>query len=1071
MKVRERLIGAAATLLVGALLVGMPWLLLQTAGNPIPTRIPSAAEVAGWLTSPDDGTLALGAIRYAGWLVWLVLAGTVLVEIAAAVRGSQAPRLPGLGLPQLGANRLVAAAALLFLTLPVLAATATPAFAEPSGPTTSAPRNPATVGQTSQIAWMPATTGGGYVEHVVTRGDTLSGLAKTYLGSADRWPEIFTASAGIPQPGGRHLTNPELIVVGWILRIPTTTTTTPTPASNSLEHVVTTGDTLSGLAQRYLGDANRWPEIFQASTAIRQPGGRHLTNPNLIVDGWTLRIPTPATTAPVASPAPSATTQPAPTPPDGTGGATAVPATLPADSLPATTVPSTQASPTADTSPAKSAPGSTSTSDTAMPGDGMSAPWLLTGFTIGGAVLAGSAILVLRRRRELQFRQRRPGWAPAPPSPALAPVDKTITVVGSVAAPTVEFMDHVLRRLAADRVQQAKPMPPLDRVELTDHDLIAYFASPAELEDPWQPNDDAGRCWRVAPTATSDPMPDQPAPYPLLVTCGITTEGRTCLLNLEQLGTVCVTGDKDYSLDFVRYIGAELAVNPWSRDVRITCLGVAEEIRGMNPTRFTPPRRVSEAAAGLRTKAAATIARMTQTGTDLITSRSAQLAGEAWGAQVLLADADAASDEAVQQLAQVVADRPGATATAIVVTGEQPTITGTVLDVTPNGRLRVSHTDLDLVAVGLTSDEALGCAALLAQPDTDTDVPMPAVPQATDGWQAMANDAGALRPEHTLSRQAPHETPPETAHSLIDPPEQGVLPETLTPDDLEQLDPRVPDRVRGEVENADPDLDQDVRDWFAPDCDRPRLTLLGPVAVRAHGTPIAKRKPFFIEVLAYIALREHGATAEELATAFGHHLSTTRSSATTVRDWLGVNPRTGEPHLPEASRSRAAALRGIPVYQVDDLLVDIDLFRRLRLRGQARGKDGTAELVTALRLVTGRPFSQLRHTGWSWLSDMNIDNHMVCAIVDVAHLLTGRFLTEGDLRRARAATETALLAAPYDALTKLDLAAVTKAEGHLDEARQIVRDLCNEPDEDGLPTEVSDRIGAMMAQMDWLEAS
>ena len=1068
MKVRERLLGAAATLLVAALLAGMPWLLLQTAGSPIPTRIPSAGEVAGWLTRPDDGTLALGAIRYAGWLVWLVLAGTVLVEIVAAVRGRQAPRLPGLGLAQLGANRLVAAAALLFLALPVLAATAAPAFAEPAGPTSSAPPKPAADSHMRQIAAMPATTGVGYVEHVVRRGDTLSGLASTYLGSAERWPEIFTASAGVPQPGGRHLTNPELIVVGWTLRIPTTTT----PASDSLEHVVTAGDTLSGLAQHYLGDANRWPEIFQASTAISQPGGRHLTNPNLILDGWTLRIPAQAAPAPAGSPAASATTQPGPTPPGGTGSGTADPATLPTDSSPATTRPSAQASPTADISEAKSAPGSAATSDTAMPGDGdMSAPWLLTGFTIGGAVLAGSALLVLRRRRELQFRQRRPGWAPTPPSPALAPVDKTITVVGSGAAPTVEFMDQVLRRMAADRVRQAKPMPSLDRIELTDADLIAYFASPTELEDPWQPNDDAGYCWRVTPTTTAEPAPDQPAPYPLLVTCGTTTEGRTCLLNLEQLGTICITGDQDYSLDFTRYIGAELAVNPWSRDVRITCLGVADEIRGMNTSRFTPLSNASEAAAALQAAATATDARMTHTGTDLITSRSAQLAGEVWGAQVLLVDAHAANDEAIQHLAQVVADKPGSTATAILVTGEQPTITGTILEITTNGRLRDRARDLDLVAAGLTSDEALGCAALLAQPVTDTDTPMPASALATTGWRSMADDAGALRRERTIPRHPRRETHPETANSQIDPPEQSDLPEALTRGALEELDPRIPERVRAEVESAESDLDLDVRAWFAPDCDRPRLTLLGPVAVRAHGTPIAKRKPYLIEVLAYIALREHGATAEELAAAFGHTITTVRSSVTTVREWLGINPRTGEPHLPEATRSRAAALRGIPIYQVDDLLVDIDLFRRLRLRGQARGKDGTTDLVTALRLVTGRPFSQLRHQGWSWLSDMNIDNHMVCAIVDVAHLLTGRFLADGDLHKARAATETALLAAPYDALTKLDLAAVTRAEGHLDEARQIVRDLCNEPDEDGLPTEVSDRIGALIAQMDWLEAS
>src|SRR5450759_1580196 len=158
MKVRERLIGAAATLLVAALLIGMPWLLIHTAGSPIPTRIPAADGVTGWLTRAEDGPLALGAIRYAGWLVWLILAGTLLVEILAAARGTRVPRLPGLSLPQLGANRLVAAAALLFLTVPVLAVAATRACAEPSNPTTSAPLNPSTpaAGETVQVTATPA---------------------------------------------------------------------------------------------------------------------------------------------------------------------------------------------------------------------------------------------------------------------------------------------------------------------------------------------------------------------------------------------------------------------------------------------------------------------------------------------------------------------------------------------------------------------------------------------------------------------------------------------------------------------------------------------------------------------------------------------------------------------------------------------------------------------------------------------------------------------------------------------------------------------------------------------------
>lgn len=45
-----------------------------------------------------------------------------------------------------------------------------------------------------------------------------------------------------------------------------------------------------------------------------------------------------------------------------------------------------------------------------------------------------------------------------------------------------------------------------------------------------------------------------------------------------------------------------------------------------------------------------------------------------------------------------------------------------------------------------------------------------------------------------------------------------------------------------------------------------------------------------------------------------------------------------------------------------------------------------------------------------------------------------RPVPHGDLRRARAATDTALLTAPRAALTELDLAAVTKTEGHAEEA-------------------------------------
>ncbi len=56
-------------------------------------------------------------------------------------------------------------------------------------------------------------------------------------------------------------------------------------------------------------------------------------------------------------------------------------------------------------------------------------------------------------------------------------------------------------------------------------------------------------------------------------------------------------------------------------------------------------------------------------------------------------------------------------------------------------------------------------------------------------------------------------------------------------------------------------------------------------------------------------------------------------------------------------------------------------------------------------------------------------------------------------------------------MTKLDLATVTKAEGHPEEARQIVREVCDEPDEDGLPSELNGRLGDVIAGINWRRAS
>ena len=104
-----RLRGLAATLALVAFVVGVPLLLLAMDAVPDPSAF-------SWsrLTSPDDGTLTVEVITAVCWIAWAVFTGQLLASVVSQVRGMRAPRLPGLAVPQLAADRLVAAAMLLF---------------------------------------------------------------------------------------------------------------------------------------------------------------------------------------------------------------------------------------------------------------------------------------------------------------------------------------------------------------------------------------------------------------------------------------------------------------------------------------------------------------------------------------------------------------------------------------------------------------------------------------------------------------------------------------------------------------------------------------------------------------------------------------------------------------------------------------------------------------------------------------------------------------------------------------------------------------------------------------------
>lgn len=152
--------------------------------------------------------------------------------------------------------------------------------------------------------------GGEHIVHLIADGDTLSNLAVRYLGSASRYLEIYEANREV-------LKNPDVLPIGRRLRIPPRAigsgydpaATTPDAesaesepldgepsrlvplpsagaraqsgdgnqlasySSEPLTYRVKRHDTLRDLARRFLGDANRYQELFAANRdRLASPG-------------------------------------------------------------------------------------------------------------------------------------------------------------------------------------------------------------------------------------------------------------------------------------------------------------------------------------------------------------------------------------------------------------------------------------------------------------------------------------------------------------------------------------------------------------------------------------------------------------------------------------------------------------------------------------------------------------------------------------------------------------------------------------------------------------------------------
>ncbi len=222
---------AAGAALVGGV-AGLPYLLLSYVGNPIPAAMPSPGWFVWWLRSGqfDDHT-AVVILAYVLWVCWGIFTVQVAVQLPGALRVASHVRSGGR--VEAGRSRsLISGGAVQVLLTALLVTVLVPrgAIAATSGPSGAGvgSARPAVVGMPIPAASMTSESSAERV-HVVEHGDTLWDIAAQYLGDPNRWPEVYQHNVGVPQPDGLVLTNPDVILPGWKLTLPSLVATATSP--------------------------------------------------------------------------------------------------------------------------------------------------------------------------------------------------------------------------------------------------------------------------------------------------------------------------------------------------------------------------------------------------------------------------------------------------------------------------------------------------------------------------------------------------------------------------------------------------------------------------------------------------------------------------------------------------------------------------------------------------------------------------------------------------------------------------------------------------------------------------
>jgi nucleoid-associated protein YgaU len=657
------------------------------------------------------------------WAAVAIIVATTVVETVHLVRhrGLTLPRIRGLGWAQPTARFIAAGlVALLPLTTPATALVSagsspmpwspSPAATEQvdagsSGNGVNADQHDARHDQASATDRPAAASLKQSRLHLVQRGESIYAIAEwlsanVAMSTVDIADSILDANLGSVMPGGSRFTNAAYIEAGWELVLPAEVlplafVVPSTPITMQLDgstaspadiaagsHAVVEGDTLSDIAAERLGDAAAWPDIFEESRGRDMGDGRTFDDPNLIVPGWELDLPTEPDVESVDDlPEPSVVTAPpsSNTSPATTGVRDPAPPAVPAVTSAATpTTATTGTTTTPFVSDGNGPPG-----DIEAP----SSPRAPSPIRIEYAPLLAACVLALVavRRRE-RLRGAAPRTRVPEPPPSVVTTERRLRSIDAGERST--RIDVAIRAAAQSLIDTDAQIGVL----LVDQDggVELRLTAAAELGAPWSLVGNDGQSWLLPASVPVELLSAEArrvaTPCVALVQVGI-ADDRDVFVDIEACGTFLVEAQLDQADEIVTAIAAGLAASPYAEVAQLISVSLppAALLAHRNAHHATSVGAAFDLAASL---VGSTISNERSS----FSLRSLRTGGEMWEPAVLLLTS---TDQADLQTVST-AFPPGGHGVGIVAT------TDPEANIDAGGRIRASADEWTLDAFGLS---------------------------------------------------------------------------------------------------------------------------------------------------------------------------------------------------------------------------------------------------------------------------------------------------------------------------------------------------------------------------------